>query len=61
MTKKEIKKLKDGIKKVTDLEDKRAICQEFNDLIKGPHNFKIMSKEEVEGAFEQIKEVIARV
>lgn len=58
MKKKEIKKLKEGIKKVSNLEDMRKICQEFNDLIGGPHNFKILDEDYVIASFNQIKEVI---
>lgn len=58
MTKKELKKLKNGIKNVSNVEDMRNICQEFNDLIGGPHNFKILDERYVIASFNQIKEVV---
>lgn len=58
MTKKQIKKLKKAILNVSNIDEMRSICQEFNDLIGGPHNFKILDENYVVASFNQIKEVV---
>lgn len=58
MTKKQIKKLLSGINQVENLEDKRKICQEFSDMIHAGIQFKLLTDEEVEKSFLQVKECV---
>lgn len=58
MKKKEFKKLIKLIDTIEDLEDKRLVCQKFSDLGKCGINFNIVSDEEVESSFLQLKDMV---
>ena len=58
MKKKEIKELKNLINNVVFIGDKRAVCQKFSDIGNCGINFKIVSDEDVENSFLQVKEIV---
>ena len=58
MKKKELNKLKKMFFKCESISDKRKVCQIFSDLGKCGYNFKILSDEEVECAYFQLKEML---